>query len=167
MTYRKIVLVAHSMGALVCRRALLMAVASAASWAPWVELVLFAPAQSGVRLTQLAVEMQGFVGRVALLVGGMRALSVATDALSQHSTFDELVADTRTAITHSPIPTFLIAKRVVFGSQEAVVEPAKRFCEDPCSPKPHFVVIPGKGHTSVCKPDDQYTDPLDIVVDFL
>lgn len=99
--------------------------------------------------------------------GGVRALSAATDALSEQSTFDDLAADTLAALQDTPKPEFLIAKKVVFGSLEAVVVSHKPFCQDPLSPNKNFIVIQGKGHISVCKPDKVYTRPVEIVASVL
>src|SRR5688500_13432064 len=54
--YDKIIIVAHSLGAIVSRQALVSAHKSGAAWAAKVDLVFFAPAHSGADLLLLAGE---------------------------------------------------------------------------------------------------------------
>lgn len=159
--YDKILIVAHSMGAIVARRALLFALKKRASWAKRVELILFAPAHSGVEATKLALELPGFFQKAAVV---FRLFAPATNALHDDETFTSLAKDVTKALATTPKPKCLVAKTVVVGSQDAIVTISKRFCEDPFSPDDDYHVVQGKGHVSVCKPHAQYTTPLDIVV---
>lgn len=60
--------------------------------------------------------------------------------------------DTRAAIASGN--THLVAAKVVLAHYERIDE-NKRFCDDPPP-----VSIPGTTHTSVCKPNQRFRDPL-------
>ena len=70
--YDKVVLVCHSLGAVVARLALLRATQEKKSWASRVILVLFAPAHKGARVVELALEVTTHFGFLSLFNLGVR-----------------------------------------------------------------------------------------------
>lgn len=163
--YRSITIVAHSMGAIVSRRALLLGVKARAGWVRQAKLVLFAPAHVGVRLADLVTQCGDLFTKVGVLSGIGKAISPAYDDLSKPETFRHLLEETKSALRTTYGPAFR-AQRVVFGDGENVVL-VEDFCDDPSSPHPHFVVVSGKNHTTVCKPTLSYSRPIDIVAEVL
>jgi pimeloyl-ACP methyl ester carboxylesterase len=144
--YDKILLVAHSLGAPITRRAVLDAITSTAPWASKVKLVLFAPAHRGSVLHERKEELGIVMGSiVATLVGltGLRVLSI--DALRPGSRFLQLLTQDTLVRLGAGWGDPVRARQVIFGEHEdiVVVEP---FCEDPPAE-----VWPGHSHRSVCK----------------
>lgn len=145
-TYDEILIVAHSLGAPVARRATLNALQAGSVWASAVRLVLFAPAHLGSllheRRAELGVISGSIVGTLLALVG-LRALSV--EALKPGSRFLALLErDSRDGLANGWADQ-IRAKQVVFGENEEVVV-VERFCEDPPEE-----IWPGHTHRSVCK----------------
>jgi pimeloyl-ACP methyl ester carboxylesterase len=159
--YKKVVLVAHSMGAIICRQALLRANASRDTWGDLVQLVLFAPAHLG------ATDIAGFASAVAEVAKAKFIVSVAElkwpvlKELQQESdTLKKLSNRTKKAIVGGKAQ-YLRAKKVVFGELDKVV-----IVDEFCSDEP-YDVFEGKGHRDVCKPKASFRDPLDAVLEFL
>lgn len=163
--YRSILIVAHSMGAIVSRRALLLGVKTRSSWVRRTKLVFFAPAHAGVRVTALVKQCGDLVTKIGVLSGFGKVVSPAYDDLSKPETFQKLMDETRAVLSTRYGPA-LRAKRIVFGATENIVL-VQEFCEDPVSPDPEFVVIAGKNHTTVCKPTRSYRRPVEIVTEVL
>jgi pimeloyl-ACP methyl ester carboxylesterase len=157
--YDRIVLVAHSMGAIVSRRALLVALKAKRKWVEQVRLVLFAPAHTGVDdVIGLLLGIRDPFGIGAIASGGIKIVSPALRDLLKASTFEKLAAETRAERQRNKRRSrCLVAARVVFGSAETVVS-MEPFGEDP-----EPVSLRGKGHFSVCKPTAQFRRPVEIV----
>lgn len=150
--YDEVVIAAHSLGAVIARRALLDATRSGSPWVRNVKLVLFAPAHRGARVTELALEASSF-GFLRLFSPVIRFQSPLIDALKRDSpTLTKLADDTRASIAAGN--THLIAAKVVLAHYERIVE-NEPFCDDPPP-----VSIPDTTHTSVCKPNPHFRDPL-------
>lgn len=145
--YDEVVLVAHSLGAPVCRRALLDAIADGASWPSRATLILFAPAHLGARLIDLRRELAGgFKTLIANLFTAGRVRMPVLDDLTPGSTFlNDLLADTQ-QLLNDGWGAPLRADEVIFGEQENVVV-LGRFGSDPAL----FTSWPGQGHSSICR----------------
>jgi len=159
--YRRIVIVAHSLGAVVAREALIQAAdkPSMRSWIPLVRLALFAPAHSGALITELAEEAIGAVklSWLKLARTSYKAYAqVLVDLERGSPTLRRL--ETRTAALIAEGLDTLRAAVVVQGDRDRVVYAAV-FGSDP---GPH--VEPGKGHADVCKPSSNYPQPLEHVL---
>jgi triacylglycerol esterase/lipase EstA (alpha/beta hydrolase family) len=143
--YRRIVVVAHSMGAVVARRALLLGDETNASWTSRVRLVLYAPAHHGARLELADSFLSSLLGAIWT---SAQYRSPAINQLRSSSTYlDDLIQDVSAALKKSPKPSHLVALRVIHARQERILSfPEKRFGEDPVRK-----LIDGT-HTSVCKP---------------
>jgi pimeloyl-ACP methyl ester carboxylesterase len=160
--YNQIIIVAHSLGALITRQAVLDAYREKLPWLSATRLILFGPAHRGASLAALGKELLsigGAWGALAAIVFKLGA-PVLKD-LEPVSTFvKELQAATEAALKkHKKSP--LKADRVIFGEHDFVVE-ALTFCQD----RP-AEAIQGQGHMSVCKPLVGYLTPLEKVVEFL
>jgi pimeloyl-ACP methyl ester carboxylesterase len=162
--YRRIVLVAHSLGAVVTREALAQA-ADDPAMRPWVGLVrlaLFAPAHCGAKITELAEEALGAVkfSWLGLARTAFKTYAQVLGDLERGSpTLKHL--ESRTAALLAQGMTSLRAAVVVQGDRDRVVY-ATRFLDDP-GPRVEI----GMGHIDVCKPTARYTRPMDHVVPLL
>jgi hypothetical protein len=143
--YERILIVAHSMGAVVARRALILADEDGLAWTAQVRLVLYAPAHHGARLELADSFLSGLLGKI-WAIG--RFHSPAIDQLRSGSTYlTELALDVERALSQVPKPSHLVALKVIHARRETVlVHPESRFGEDPRSR-----LIDGT-HMTVCKP---------------
>jgi hypothetical protein len=144
-SYDDVLVVAHSLGAPVSRRALLDAIDCQAAWASKARLQLFAPAHLGAYLHKLRKEMGVVSGLISALTGvaGLRIRSL--DGLEPGSPFlTQLLEDSRQAY-HQGWKPQVEARQVIFGDGEGVVM-TQRFLEDPPP-----TVWPGHGHCSICR----------------
>jgi pimeloyl-ACP methyl ester carboxylesterase len=151
--YQKVIMVAHSMGAVVVRRALLelhnihVADSSKAAWLKTVSLVLFAPAHMGARAAELAKELMSSFDMGGAIASIVKYRVPAIRELDPESkTLRLLKEDTLAALKSSPHNAHLVAKTVVWAVNDRVVE-NDRFCADPTGVAAH-----GFGHIDVCKP---------------
>lgn len=150
--YDDMVIVAHSLGAVISRRALVDATRADRPWARRIRLVLFAPAHRGARIAELALEASSF-GFLKFFAPLVRFQSPLIDALKKDSlALTSLIDDTKEAIAAGH--QHLIARKVVLAHYERIVE-NERFCNDPAP-----IAIPDTTHMSVCKPTHAFRDPL-------
>jgi pimeloyl-ACP methyl ester carboxylesterase len=155
-SYSKIIIVAHSLGAAITRRALLDLHKGGATWTNYVSLLLFAPAHRGAQLAELRKELvhQSGSSIISLISAFFSLRSQASRDLERKSVFiRQLKSETAAALTNGSA-TCLKARKVIFGQKDSVVL-IERFCDDPCEAIWH-----GHNHTSVCKASPQFTDPL-------
>lgn len=155
--YQHVTLVAHSLGAIVVREALVQAALEDPphDWVHHVSLVLFAPAHTGARAAQLGQELLGVLPASieSLIRGGTySAIPVLMDLEPGSETLKALAAGTQDLLDKGY--TSLRAKVVVMGTKDQVVH-SVRFCADPGPRRAE-----GLGHIGVCKPDQRYTAPL-------
>ncbi len=152
--FKKVALVAHSMGAPVVRRALLDKLQTGTRYDTKVELILFAPAHRGAHVARLITELfagspltKAFSSVGKYFVAPYRELQPDSRFISR------LIADTEKAIVDGH--TYLRAKKVIVGSIDRVVDVDVPFAGDPPP-----TVIEGAGHFSVCKPSLQVLAPF-------
>jgi len=156
--YKRLVLVAHSMGAVVARLALVQAYRSRAPWFAGTRLVLFAPAHCGARISRLALDATTGFSWLKLGIGAAEGYFPPLGDLKPGSAIlTQLLDDTVDAVATGDADP-LIAAKIIQGLDDRVVE-ALRFAGDPVA-----WVEPKKGHQSVCKPDPDYRKPVDEVV---
>jgi pimeloyl-ACP methyl ester carboxylesterase len=150
--YDRIVLVAHSLGAAIVRKALLSAWRDKAEWNGKTKLILFAPAHKGASVARIAEQAIGGFRFLPLIAGLWKFKSPLVDELTPGSPYlVQLEQETKIALL-AGAPA-LTADRVFHASNEQIVE-RLRFAEDP-DPVP----LDGD-HFSICKPMDSFQDPL-------
>lgn len=151
--YSMIIFVAHSLGAVVTRRLLLIAQQCNADWLDRVRVVLFAPAHMGATdVRKLPIALARSMGPFGPLIEALIPWKLQTLAeLKEGSTtLKYLNTETRRCLSERRRSTLskshLVAHRVIFGDDEDVVHTTP-FVEDP----PHDPIL-NKGHVDVCKP---------------
>jgi pimeloyl-ACP methyl ester carboxylesterase len=152
-SYRKIVIVAHSLGAVVTRIALLDAFRSKRTWVRKVRLLFFAPAHQGAHILHLATLVMGALRLAPLEALARYRFQSLFDLDEKSQTLIQLAEQTKKAIRAGA--KTLIAARVVHAGDEKIVNPAD-FCDDP---PPEFIY--GVDHIRICKPHRQFLAPLD------
>lgn len=158
--YDKLIVVAHSLGAVVARKALLDAFRAGAKWLPKVSLALFAPAHRGAPILELAKEVLGALHVAAMPVAKiLTSYTVLNDLEPDCRFLADLRSDTEKALQKGAAT--LAARHVATAAKDAVVAHLDFVFEDaPVSPIP-------ASHTSVCKPRDDFRTPIDIVAGLL
>ncbi|MGC3997994.1 MAG: alpha/beta fold hydrolase [Anaeromyxobacter sp.] len=154
--YKKVIVVAHSLGAVVARRALLDLAQLDTPGLDRVRLVLFAPAHLGADILPLAREALGVIRLVpiaALASWSYRALRDLDPRPSP--VLQQLMAETQKLTATPPSPH--IARVVVHGYKDRIVA-QQQFCADP------LAKFEPKNHVALCKPDAHYTNPIDYVM---
>lgn len=159
--YDRIVLVAHSLGAVVVRRALLdfyervQLEQVAGEWLDGVRLVLMAPAHNGAFAAQGAYAALGDLGWPVLKLIGHYVryrIPLLTELQVNSLVITTLHRDTAAVIdahrsAGKAIPAFLRAHSVLWAKDELVVQNAKFFVD------PQAVLV-AADHHGVCKPKD-------------
>ncbi len=152
--FDNVTIVAHSLGSIVSRQALLDARSENRAWLGKIKLVLFAPAHMGADVIRLAGEAifgLGPLGSIAAAVS-KGYWQVLQDLEPNSQTLTLLQSECAQAIAGGV--GCLVARKVILGKKDRVVSP-NRFCQDPVP-----VVVEGKGHVDVCKPDAAYLLPI-------
>jgi len=146
--YKRLLVVSHSLGAIVARRCLLTAAARKASWAENCKLILFAPAHLGGRPLKLIPKSIKPIAEVLL---------PALEEVSENSeVIRALQDDTKKALATGKCE-FLRALMVVHGGADTVVcRQDQQFCEDPPSEW-----IYDADHIQICKPRLDFMSPLE------
>jgi pimeloyl-ACP methyl ester carboxylesterase len=157
--YKEIVLVAHSLGAVVSRIALVDAFRRKLKWCSRVKMVLFAPAHGGASIVPLATLAMGALRLAPVEALARYRFQVLNDLDRGSATLLDLKSRTEKAIRQGA--KNLIARRVIHAGNDKVVYPID-FCDDP----PGYV-IQGVSHTEVCKPRANFRDPLQHLLDCL
>ena len=158
ITYSNIVIVAHSMGAVVTRFAILNAIKEKAVWVQQAKMVLFAPAHRGALVHKLWVDsLPPLINAIANVINftlvTISELDPKSDTLKDLLSKSEKYLNT----TYEPCIT---AKEVVAASRDNIVKTLD-FLNDP-------VPTPLQGnHTSVCKPRKGFEQPLNIVAKYI
>lgn len=154
--YRKIVIVAHSQGAIIARFALLKSIRDKLEWRGLVKLVLFAPAHNGSRIQNLLMLVLPAIGK---LIGGiiMYNLVVLDELRPQSVALNGLKEEVKLYIgtdEEDILSAYIIE---AYGDKVVHNEP---FCYDLYYPKGPVNEV---SHTSVCKPAYDYMLPIDII----
>ncbi|HET9767363.1 MAG TPA: alpha/beta fold hydrolase [Thermoanaerobaculia bacterium] len=162
LAYRRLILVAHSLGSVVARQAMIDGLRErpADAWAESSRLVLFAPAHKGADIMPLAVEsLTGLPVIGAYLESVFPMLKyrypVLTDLEPGSATLEQLERQARELLAAGRDQ--MRAARVVRGELDRIVRQLD-FGDDP----PAEVVVE-KGHSDVCKPSLTYERPLTVV----
>jgi len=161
-TYDRVTIVAHSLGAIVTRLALIEARESRRTWLPRTDLVLFAPAHRGADIVSLAQQgLTGLTWGMSLFTSAVKYRAQALlDLEPQCQTLQDIESRTQNALT-SGNNDGLVARKVLHAESDKVVSPNK-FCQDQGT-----VVLTGRSHTDVCKPTAAYLQPVNHLLEVL
>lgn len=159
-TYQRILIVAHSLGSVIVRRALLNAKAENKQWLSYTKMILFAPAHRGARIQNLLTESLPILGKIFAGLGFI-TIPVLDDLRPASQTIQNLIQETEQLLQNNQ-GDFTIAYKVVWANDEIVVH-NERFCQDPIA-----VLIDNITHTGVCKPTSpNFLRPFEIVTEAL
>jgi pimeloyl-ACP methyl ester carboxylesterase len=152
--YEGILIVAHSLGAVVARRALLDAQGNRESWVGRTRFMLFAPADCGAdKITLVSESLQSLPLGTVLGGAAKWTIPVLSSLEPGRGDLQRLVDDTR-QLTARGMAAHLLAKRVLWASDESVTKKQKFMVEE------SYDEIPGTTHTSVCKPSPSKMDAV-------
>ncbi|MEY2506318.1 MAG: hypothetical protein QOH01_647 [Verrucomicrobiota bacterium] len=161
--YDELVIVAHSLGAVIARRALLDATRGGQLWPKKTRLILYAPAHTGANVVKLALATCSTFTFSWLLAAFARFQSPLIDQLNsdpKSKLLVQLLDDTLEACKNGQ-NDHLIAKKVLVAEYEKIVE-QERFKPDPSS-----ITIAHTDHKSICKPRRDFLEPLEALYDCL
>jgi hypothetical protein len=158
--YREIIVICHSLGAVIVRFAILQAHDAGRTWISRLKLVLFAPAHMGASVVTLALSVISVLPFLMFASGIVRFKSPLIDQLKKGSDELRVLGEaTRKALADGDCDC-LVATKVIHAEHEKIVSNI-RFCSDPPA-------IPFDGdHFSICKPKAGFPDPLVHVLDLL
>jgi len=158
-SYNRIILVSHSLGAVLCRKALLKAYRKKDLWLNKIALIQFAPADMGAHLPILLKEVMFPLLPTSILYGYVKLYAqVIFDVSVGSEPLKRLREDTLECLRNDPAAP-LKARCVVHASDERVV------VQDEFIPDEEMIRIDGKGHSEVCKPTKDYMKPLEILIE--
>ncbi len=154
-SYKQVVIVAHSLGALVARRALLD------SRMPRTQFVLFAPAHNGSPWAKQSQTPGSCLAKA--IINGVSVFAIPSVlSLDPDCKFlRTLESDTNEAFVNGQREP-IVASRTVFPQREYVVISGP-FGKDFAREKP----FTGHNHMNICKPKDGWLDPIDLVLKVL
>jgi hypothetical protein len=136
------------LGAIVVRRALILAKTENKEWIKNCKMILFVPAHRGARIQKLVTESLPSIGKI--LTGlGFITIPILDDLKPNSVTLNNLLHDS------------LHLLKIIWANKEIIVH-NEQFCKDPIP-----VLVEDKCHTTICKPDDTYLTPYQIVVNSL
>jgi pimeloyl-ACP methyl ester carboxylesterase len=145
--YSQILIAAHSLGAVIARWALVMALEQARTWPLRTRLVLFAPAHRGANVVKIALESLSGFRAMQILSGLARFHSPLIDQLAEGSTYLEELQDRVNRVVGKSGDHCLLARRIFVAQHEKVV------VNLPFSRDPYPIGIEKSDHFSVCKPE--------------
>ena len=155
--YDSIVIVAHSLGAILARWAIIDGVKSKANWPQKTKSVFFAPAHSGADVVSLASEVMSGIGLLRPFAAGAKFATPLIRQLETDSTeLKRLAQEARRALKNGhqcvvPVTVFIADyERIVKNLPLDIDPPAK--------------TIRGTTHTSICKPKPDFRAPLTAVL---
>lgn len=153
--YEKIILVAHSLGAIVLRKALMNAKADTVPWLEKVQMLLIAPAHLGAKVDKLIFGVLDIILIGKLLANGLSYFYPVLEDLKEKSVLlDDLKDDTRMYLQINQ-GDFTKAKIVIHSDPDGIVTNG-RFESDP-----QEITVNGSSHTEVCKPNENYNVPFE------
>ncbi|MCA4897974.1 MAG: esterase/lipase family protein [Bacteroidota bacterium] len=152
-TYKKIVLVAHSLGAIIARQTLLLAHDAKDAWVKSCNLALFAPAHQGASIVSLAFKALPGLWTIVGLVAKYK-YPVLDDLDPDSDGIIKSVREQTIALQSNNKGDFTKAKLVVYAKGDKIVKNIPY--PGDTAPK----VVKSHDHMSVCKPKDLYLLPL-------
>jgi hypothetical protein len=153
-TYDHALIVAHSLGAVMARQALLDGTRDQHKWPQRCELLLFAPAHKGTKGVDIGIGLAESIPFLKYATQFLRYSSTAIDDLKEDSPILlKLEQETLNATAGGANP-HLKARKVLIAQHEKIVNNL-RFANDPAPEK-----IPGTSHTNICQPNSTRLEPL-------
>lgn len=156
--WTRVSLVAHSMGAVVCRQAMVEAIEAGDAWPQITSTYLFAPAHCGARLQDVASNLPAEKYMGPWFAAWRNFADPALLDLEEGSPFLSKLSRDAERLIATDAGEPLIAELVVHGGLDFVVSP-NRFVRDPV---PH--IVDGAGHFAVCKPGSKDFGPLELLM---
>jgi hypothetical protein len=161
--YGQITLCAHSMGAVIVRRAMidLERIGGLGVPPPAIRLLLFAPAHKGSNLPLMLASGCGleWLPGATLLANVLRLRYRSLDDLARGSdTLRRLEEDSRSLrsrLEGGAGNASHLRALVLHAQNDGVVE------QEPFDDDPPFTTVMKRNHRSICKPDDSYRKPLE------
>lgn len=151
--YDRIVISAHSLGAVVVRRAMLNAYEERKTWINITRMILFAPAHNGSMIPKMFAEL--FKGFLRIIPLSYSYFHPAMNNLQENSQIiNSLINDTNNCLLTGN-GDFTIAFSVLWAENEKVVV-NRRFCKDPIAEQAE-----NESHQSVCRMNDSYFKPYE------
>jgi len=151
----RIVLVAHSLGAVVCRRAMLDARSDGQDWAHKVSLGFFAPAHMGAHVLGLVGGVLG-LSKLPLAPIAKWRFPILSELEEGSGFLKDLRGETEKAVEKGGAD-FLRARALAICEYDDVVN---------CQPFSSYDASPtvlSRDHLQICKPDADYLAPLRVV----
>jgi pimeloyl-ACP methyl ester carboxylesterase len=153
--YKKIILIAHSLGAVVCRWTLLRSIDQQSPWRDRIQTMYFAPAHCGSDLARLTGEASsGFAWLKGLVAGINASLPLLRELDYQSPIMRDLERRTLALAAANPI---LKPSKIVIAEREIVVN-NWIFGQDPF-PR----ALRGTDHITVCKPTRDLPEPFQML----
>jgi hypothetical protein len=159
--YKQLLIVGHSLGAVVIRRALLNAHGNKEAWVSQSRFILFAPADCGAFSAPLVSEALSGVPVGSIGAAALKQTFPVLVALEPGSDDLEHLLDDTIKATSGGSAAYLRAERVLFAEHENVTKKQKFLLDEWAD------AIAGTTHTSVCKPDISRPDSVTYVVGLL
>jgi alpha-beta hydrolase superfamily lysophospholipase len=154
--YSRIILVAHSLGAVLVRQAQLLAYIDQKDWVNKSEIALYAPAHNGAEVISLA--MQALPGLSGLLgIFAKFRFPILNDLDAKDNGILKAIKEQTDSLQNAGNGNFTKAKLVVYSKGDKVVKSYQYLLDKPAE------VIPDTSHISVCKPKDSFIKPVELL----
>jgi Putative serine esterase (DUF676) len=158
--YSKIVLVAHSLGAILTRQTLLLAEIDNKGWVDKVIMGLFAPAHNGANIINLAMQsLNGLSGLLGVFAKFRYPILSDLDNHEQGIIHD--IKSKTEFLQNQGKAEYTKAKLVVYAMGDKVVRNIQYLNDIPA------VVISPANHVSVCKPTEDFKKPIELLKSIL
>jgi pimeloyl-ACP methyl ester carboxylesterase len=154
--YKRIVLVAHSLGAVLVRQAQLLAHIAEKDWVEKTEIALFAPAHYGANIIPLAMQALPGIGGLLGIFARFR-FPILNDLDPNDDGILKIIREETEALQKEGKGNFSRAKLVVFSQGDKVVRNIHYLKDEPA------IVMPETTHISVCKPKDAFGKSIELL----
>jgi hypothetical protein len=147
-SYKRILLVAHSLGAVLVRQAQLLAFTAKKKWVNKTEMALFAPAHNGANVVPLAMAaMPGLYSIIGVLAKFRFPILIDLDADNSNTIWNAVKTKTQ-RLQEEGKANFTKAKLVVCAMGDKVIRDFQYLEDVPAK------VVDNTSHMKVCKPLD-------------
>lgn len=152
--YHSILLVAHSLGAVLVRQAQLLAFIANKDWVNKSKLALFAPAHNGAEVIPLA--MQALPGLSSLLgIFAKFRYPILNDLSPNDEGILKAIREQTKDLQNQGKADFSKARLVVHAKGDKVIKSFHYLLDEPAE------IIENSSHVAVCKPKDGYFAPIE------